>query len=301
MRSELSLHPSFSAFALQSLRLCGELVFLTVPDLSDSIERQSPAQSPLQLTAFNLPVILRNAVTLINRKKRGSRVIFLRKMKSSNNEKAARGKTTQAHRVRQASRVRREREKEGLRRIILDAAGQLFLEQGYEGFSMRRVAERIGYSATTIYRYYEDKDDLLFAVVNEGFSEFARQLKEAAEGVNNPLKRLEALWHAYVRFGLSNPVYYQLMFMQRADLLFESRREQSRPMIESFDELQKAVGAAMDAGVMKRGEVLTFSRVIWSLVHGVTALALADPKRFTPEVVEKNSRLALKMISVGLG
>jgi len=221
-------------------------------------------------------------------------------MKSSDSEKNVAAKATQAHRVRQASRARREQEKESLRRIILDAAGELFLEQGYEGFSMRRVAERIGYSATTIYRYYEDKDDLLFAVVNEGFSEFARQLREAAEGVSNPLKRLEALWHTYVNFGLKNPVYYQMMFMQRADLLFESQREQTGPMIESFDTLQRAVRAAMDAGVMKRGDVETYSRVIWSLVHGVTALALADPKRFTPEVMEKNSRLALKMMSNGL-
>ena len=224
----------------------------------------------------------------------------MRKMKHSEIEKDAGAKTTQAHRVRQASRARREQEKESLRRIILNEAGELFLEQGYEGFSMRRVAERIGYSATTIYRYYEDKDDLLFAVVNEGFSEFARQLKEAAEGLSGPLKRLEALWQAYVEFGLKNPVYYQMMFMQRADLLFERQREQTRPMIESFDALQSAVRAAMDAGVMKRGDVETYSRVIWSLVHGVTALALADPKRFTPEVIEKNSRLALKMMQNGL-
>jgi AcrR family transcriptional regulator len=221
-------------------------------------------------------------------------------MKASNSEKGAVAKNTQAHRVRQASRARREQQKEGLRRIILDEAGELFLEQGYEGFSMRRVAERIGYSATTIYRYYEDKDDLLFAVVNEGFSEFARQLTEAAENVSNPLKRLEALGQAYIKFGLNNPVYYQMMFMQRADLLFERRKEQTQPMIESFDVLQRSVRAAMDAGVMKRGDVETYSRVIWSVVHGVTALALANPKRFTSEVVEKNTRLALRMISNGL-
>src|SRR5262249_26241918 len=221
-------------------------------------------------------------------------------MKTGNSEKSAVAKTTQAHRVRQASRARREQQKESLGRIILDAAGELFLEQGYEGFSMRRVAERIGYSATTIYRYYEDKDDLLFAVVNEGFSEFARKLTEAAESAHNPLKRLEALGQAYIRFGLDNPVYYQMMFMQRADLLFESRGEKTQPMIESFDVLQRTVRAAMDAGVMKRGDVDTYSNVIWSAVHGVTALALANPKRFTPEVVEKNTRLALMMISNGL-
>jgi AcrR family transcriptional regulator len=224
----------------------------------------------------------------------------MQKMKTNHSEKGAGAKTTQAHRVRQASLTRREQQKESLGRIILDAAGELFLEQGYEGFSMRRVAERIGYSATTIYRYYEDKDDLLFAVVNEGFSEFARQLTEAAENVSNPLKRLEALGQAYIRFGLDNPVYYQMMFMQRADLLFERRKEQTQPMIESFDVLQRSVRAAMDAGVMKRGDVETYSRVIWSVVHGVTALALANPKRFTSEVVEKNTRLALRMISNGL-
>src|SRR5215475_1110423 len=221
-------------------------------------------------------------------------------MKPGDSEKGVETKNTQARRLRQASRDRREQQKEDLRRIILDAAGEIFLEQGYEGFSMRRVAERIGYSATTIYRYYEDKDDLLFAVVNEGFSEFARQLTEAAEKVSHPLKRLEALGQAYIRFGLDNPVYYQMMFMQRADLLFESRKEQTRPMIESFDVLQRSVRAAMDAGVMKRGDVETYSRVIWSVAHGVTALALANPKRFTPEVVEKNSRLAMRMISNGL-
>jgi len=221
-------------------------------------------------------------------------------MRSRKGKKILGAGSTQAHRVREASRARRKQEKEGLRRVILDEAGKLFLERGYEGFSMRRVAERIGYSATTIYRYYENKDDLLFAVVNEGFSEFARQLTEAAEGASNPLKRLEALWHAYLGFGLSNPVYYQMMFMQRADLLFESQRAQTRPMIESFDVLQRTVRAAMDAGVLRRGDVETCSRVIWSVVHGVTALALADPTRFTPAVLEKNSRLALRMISNGL-
>src|SRR5262245_38488480 len=130
--------------------------------------------------------------------------------------------TNQAERVRHASRERREQQKEGLRRTILKAAGELFLESGYEGFSMRRVAERIGYSATTIYRYYEDKDDLLFAVVHEGFVEFAQRLAAAAEDAASPLKRLEALGQAYVRFGLESPIYYQMMFMQRADLLFES-------------------------------------------------------------------------------
>jgi AcrR family transcriptional regulator len=208
--------------------------------------------------------------------------------------------SSQAERVREASRERREQQKEGLRRAILKAAGELFLEHGYEGFSMRRVAERIGYSATTIYRYYEDKDDLLLAVVHEGFAEFAGRLAAAAESASSPLKRLEALGYAYVRFGLESPIYYQMMFMQRADLLFESRKKETRPMIASFDALQQAVSEAMDAGILKRGEVGVYSHVIWSLVHGITSLALANPKRFTSDLAEKSARLAMKMMIDGL-
>src|SRR5947208_303540 len=73
---------------------------------------------------------------------------------------------TQAQRLRQAIRHRQAQEKQELRQAILTAAGTLFLEQGYEHFSLRKVAERIGYSPTTIYLYFRDKDDVLWAMVH---------------------------------------------------------------------------------------------------------------------------------------
>ena len=208
---------------------------------------------------------------------------------------------TRAERLKKLSRLRREEQKEGLRRTILDAAGALFLERGYEGFSMRQVAELIGYSATTLYRYFENKDDLLYAVVYEGFVVFRDRLVSAAQSRREPLKRLEALGQAYVRFGVENPVYYQMMFMQRADFLFRSRGEDEQgPMIESFNVLQMAVESAMQTGAMKRGDVRTFSYVIWSMVHGLTALAIADPKRFDEAELEKSTKLALGVLLDGI-
>src|SRR2546427_9900091 len=94
---------------------------------------------------------------------------------------------TQAERLRKAIRHRQAQEKQDLRQAILTAAGELFLEQGYERFSLRKVAERIGYSPTTIYLYFRDKDDLLFTVVDEGFERFGHQLAAAAA-------RREARW-----------------------------------------------------------------------------------------------------------
>ncbi|MCA1850249.1 MAG: TetR/AcrR family transcriptional regulator [Acidobacteria bacterium] len=209
--------------------------------------------------------------------------------------------TTQAERLREVSRRRREQEKEDLRRAILDAAAALFLEHGYEGLSMRQIAERIGYSATTIYRYYEDKDDLLFAIVHEGFLRFGRQLTKAAQSSDDPRERMAALGHAYIEFGLKNPVYYRLMFMQRFDFLFESRTEQKAPMIDSFGVLRQAVEQAMQAGTLRKGDPETTSIVIWSVVHGITSLAIAGAKRFNKRQVRECTELAIRMIGNGLG
>src|SRR5919199_4858802 len=101
-----------------------------------------------------------------------------------------------------STRQRREQQRQQLRQAILDAAGELLLERGYEAFSLRQVAERIGYSATTIYRYFENKDDLVFGIVDEGFRIFGDRLRAAAAGPVDPLERLRAVGEAYVRFGL---------------------------------------------------------------------------------------------------
>ncbi|MFX5306100.1 helix-turn-helix domain-containing protein, partial [Acinetobacter baumannii] len=70
---------------------------------------------------------------------------------------------TRQIRIRQKSAERRERRRQETRRAILEAATRMFEREGYEGFSLRQVAEAIGYTPTTIYLYFKDKDDLLFA------------------------------------------------------------------------------------------------------------------------------------------
>jgi len=181
---------------------------------------------------------------------------------------------TRAERVRRASRARRDLQRQELRRAILDAAADLFLEQGYERFSMRQVAERIGYSATTIYRHFADKDELLFAVVDQGFERFGAALAEAAVSVDDPVERLQALGRAYVRFGRENAVYYQMMFMQRADYLTSPGGESEEPRIDSFLVLERSVQTALDAGLLRPGDARAISNTLWALVHGITSLVI---------------------------
>jgi AcrR family transcriptional regulator len=203
-------------------------------------------------------VILKNSVTYVFARDGG-------RMKAAN---------TQHERVREASRVRRERRRSELRLAILDAAAELFLERGYEQFSMRQVAERVGYTATTIYRYFADKDALIFAVVDRGFERFGAALDEAAASTTDPVERLFALGRAYVAFGLANRAYYQLMFMQRSDYLAAAPAEAKEPRYATFLTLQRAVEAAIEDGVIRRGDALEYSHAIWALVHGIVSIAL---------------------------
>jgi AcrR family transcriptional regulator len=206
---------------------------------------------------------------------------------------------TRAERVRRASRERREQEKQELREAILRAAGGLFAEQGYERFSLRQVAELIGYSPTTIYLYFKDKDDLLFAVAEEGFERFGAQLASAAASAGDPIQRLDAIGRAYIDFGIQNPVHYQLMFMQRADFLVGHRPGDDKPRIDGFRVLQDAVQYGIDAGALRPGDVEAYSDALWALVHGVVALAISMP--FMPaERIRRGVETALAMSIDGL-
>ena len=206
---------------------------------------------------------------------------------------------TQAQRLRQAIRHRQEREKQELRQAILSAAGELFLEQGYERFSLRKVAERVGYSPTTIYLYFRNKDDLLFTVVEEGFERFSQQLVAAAASQEDAWERLIALGRAYVAFGLQNPVYYQLMFMQRADFLMHPPVGESQPRIMSFRVLRQTVQQAIDAGVLRPGDVESYSDVLWALVHGMVSLAISMPM-FDASRIQRTMETAWQMECQGL-
>lgn len=206
---------------------------------------------------------------------------------------------TQVERVRRASRARRDRAKTELRQAILQAAGELLIEGGYRGFSLRQVAERIGYSPTTIYLHFRDKDELVFAVVDEAFDLFLRDLEAAARAESDPIAVLRALGRAYVRFGLTHPVQYRLMFMERPDFFDQARAGDSKPRGASFLVLQSAVQRAIEAGALRVQDAYAASIVYWATVHGVVALAITRP-HLDQELIQRVTDLALDMTAHGL-
>lgn len=184
---------------------------------------------------------------------------------------------TRTQRLRKATQERREQEKEQLKEAILKAAGELFLEHGYEGFSLRQIAEEIGYSPGTIYLYFKDKDDVLFSIADEGFRLFGEQIEAAAASTDDPHDRLHAVADAYVCFGMEHPVYYQLMFIQRCDYLMDGEEVDKEPRIAILRIWQEAVAGAIDAGLLPPGDPESTADALWGLTHGVLALGIRMP------------------------
>lgn len=184
---------------------------------------------------------------------------------------------TRASRLRANSSARRQQQKAEVRQAILDAASELFLEGGLEGFSLRGVAERVGYSATTVYLYFENKDDLLFAVSLEGFEGFGRALQNAYDAAADPLERIGNLGRAYIAFGVAHPAHYRLMFMERGEFLGKTNPHDQKPTVDAFAVLVRAVHEAHAAGRVRTGDPMRLVYTLWAGVHGLVALTLCVP------------------------
>src|SRR5678816_1832923 len=111
----------------------------------------------------------------------------------------------------------REQYRESLRRSILDAAREAFVRDGYDGVSMRKVAEKVGCTHGNLYLHFADKEALFEALVTESFDRFGDELRRrsgAALG-GDPVEILRRAGRAYVEFGVANPSIYEFAFLLR--------------------------------------------------------------------------------------
>lgn len=163
---------------------------------------------------------------------------------------------------------RREREREEVRRKILDAARELFATEGYDRVTMRRIAEAIEYSPTTIYHHFEDKQALVESLCQADFGRLLEAFGKQPPP-RDPVEWIRQLGLAYARFGIENPNHYRFMFMTP----FKPTHE-SPTGTETYDLLRKAVAKAIAAGRLRIDDVETASQVLWATVHGAVALVV---------------------------
>jgi AcrR family transcriptional regulator len=174
---------------------------------------------------------------------------------------------------------RKEKQKVEIRKMILQASMKLFTNEGFDKVSIRKIADIIEYSPTTIYLYFKDKNEILFELCEEGFIKFESLNKNLPE-IKNPLTRLHKMGENYVGFGLQYPEYYDLMFIQNApmDKLAEMNDGKWIHGDRALDLLRSIIKECMTQKIIKKGDVDSVTMAVWGMVHGLVSLTIR--KRF---------------------
>ncbi len=166
---------------------------------------------------------------------------------------------------------RRSQQRVDARRAILDATESLLVEGGYESFSIRRLVDRCGYTAPTIYHHFGDKPGLLDALLEEVFRKLVRLIRRVPES-EDPIDYLRALGRAFVRFGLRNPTHYRLLTQPRdpashpPSSVEEVRKLLEKPWLELWE-----------LGRLRSQDSRSASQSFWALCDGLIHLQTSRP------------------------
>ncbi len=163
----------------------------------------------------------------------------------------------------------RERYRDALRREILDAAREAFVRYGYEGVSMRQLAEKVGCSHSNLYLHFKDKEALFDCLVEESFEQLAEGIRvpESAKG-GNPVELLKKAGRAYVKFGLANPNVYEFAFILR--------RPERKPHV-AYERVRTLVQRCIDEKRFRRMNADAGAQALWAAAHGITSLLILRP------------------------
>jgi AcrR family transcriptional regulator len=173
-----------------------------------------------------------------------------------------------------SAKARREKHRDELRTLILESARQIFVREGYESFSMRKLAQKIEYSPGSIYLHFKNKEELFESLVEESFGRLLKALTRISNGQSggDPVASLKKGLRTYVEFGLRNPNDYRFAFLLRRPL-------QKRPykVHPAFDVMRTMVGRCVEKRRFRAVDIEMTSQALWAAMHGITALLLQRP------------------------
>ncbi len=177
---------------------------------------------------------------------------------------------------------RKERHRGQLRQEILDVTGELFAEGGYENVSMRKIAERIEYSPTTIYLYFKDKDELLEQICEHTFARLLERIRAVIDPLDDPVNALRRGCREYINFGVDHPHHYRMTFV---DPYHSSQYHKSKMTTQEFEQsmggkafgfLEQAIEQCISAGRFREMNVREAATSWWALLHGITTLLISE-------------------------
>ncbi len=189
-----------------------------------------------------------------------------------------------------------------IRRKILDETRRLLIDKGINDLSIRMISRSVGCSVGTIYFYFENKDVLVHALIEEGFDIMVdRQENIKAENAT-PSERLRQLCRVYFDFAMENPEYYEIMFSLKPERMARYPAEKYRKARRSLELFEDAIKDAAPHG----DNSFYTSHLIWTFLHGIITLLQAeridrriDRSKFVDNALDKIMHMCLRESEVG--
>jgi AcrR family transcriptional regulator len=181
----------------------------------------------------------------------------------------------------------RERYRSELRAATLAEARDLIKKEGYEGLTLRKLAQRMRCSPMALYTYFADKQALLTALALEGFEKLAK--RHEGTSLREPLSELRKIMLDHIAFAEENPTEYRILFMSAQPDVKKTQQEvqENNP---AFRLLFKCVQSCLEAGVF-RGNAFAISTMVLTAAHGAASLLITarfpfgSHRRYVEEVV----------------
>jgi AcrR family transcriptional regulator len=188
---------------------------------------------------------------------------------------------------------RHDRERQAVYQAILEAARDLFVAEGYRNVSIRKIAERIEYSPAAIYSYFPSKDDIFFALAEEGFRRLHAKIR-AVELTGDSLEDVRRCWWAYYQFSKDERAFFELMFVDRS---VPRLTEQWPDMVFAHEIMAFAAGRiqrCIDEGIFAAtSEAMVAMHLMWAALTGPAVIGSGcrlapgeDPDALARDVLE---------------
>jgi AcrR family transcriptional regulator len=158
------------------------------------------------------------------------------------------------------------------REQIIRCACDLYLSDGIDGFSMRKLAKCVGCTAPALYRHYESKEEVIRELVGEAYRQFIQYLHRALEGPT-PVERFILAGKSYLDFALEQPALYEIIYLPtevlRAESVDAAVSDQACALGQFWAD---RVREMVDAGYLKRVDPDQISITLWAHAHGLISI-----------------------------
>ena len=161
---------------------------------------------------------------------------------------------------------------------ILLAAERIFLAEGYQGATIRKIADEVGVSSTALYMHFRDKDEILLEICDSVIAKLLRSNSEIAARPIDAVVKVRLMLDAYITFALENPNAYRLVFCGQSGLVTEGKQKATEALGDScYDVFVSTVRDIGANGRLRTGTVDSAAQSMWAACHGLVALLLTKP------------------------